>query len=95
MVTSKPLPAGAALKPEPPETWSDAEEWQHRQVMAGGKVRRTEGTGATPISSFVHWFKVISANMNPNAQQRALAASRKAASSVFNDAGMIKQIQLL
>ena len=48
MVTWKPLPAGAASKLVPPETWSDAEEQQHRQVIAEGEVRRTEGTGAPP-----------------------------------------------
>ena len=87
MVTSKPLPAGAASKLESPETQSNAEEWQCRQVMAGGEVRRTEVIGVTPINNFVHWFEAISANMNPKAQQRALAASRKAALSVFADAG--------
>ena len=35
----------------------------------------------------MHWFGAILANMNPEAQQRALAASRKAALSVFADAG--------
>ena len=88
MVTLKPLPAGVASKLAPPETQSDAEEQQCRQVINGGEVRRTEGTGATPINNFVHWFKVISTNMNPEAQRRALAASRKAASSVFTDAGV-------
>ena len=35
----------------------------------------------------MQWFQVISANMNTEAQRRALAASRKAASSVFTDVG--------
>ena len=35
----------------------------------------------------MHWFQAILANMNLEAQQRALVASRKAASSVFADAG--------
>ena len=35
----------------------------------------------------MHWFQAILAYMNPEAQWRALAASRKAASSVFADAG--------
>ena len=56
-------------------------------MIAGGEARRTEGTGATPINNFVHWFEAISANINPEAQRRALAASRKAALSVFTDAG--------
>ena len=87
MVTSKPLPDDAPSKLTPPETQSDAEEWRHRQVIAGGDVRRVEGTSAAPINNFIHWFQAISANMNPEAQRRALAASRKAASSVFADAG--------
>ena len=87
IITFKPLPAGAASKLVLPDTRSDTEEQQCRQTITGGEVRRTEGTGALQINNFVHWFKVISANMNPEAQQRALAASRKAASSVFTDAG--------
>ena len=87
MVTSKPLPADAPLKLVPPETQSDAEEWQRRQAIAESDVRRVVGTSATPINNFVHWFQAVSANMNLEAQQRALAASRKAASSVFVDAG--------
>ena len=87
MVTSKPLLAGAASRLVPPKTQSDTEELQHRQVITGGKVRRTEGTGALPINNFVHRFETISTSMNPKAQRRALVASRKAASSVFTDAG--------
>ena len=56
------------------------------QIIAGGDVRRVVGTIAALINNLVHWFKAISANMNPEAQ-RTLAASRKAASSVFTDAG--------
>ena len=43
------------------------------------------GTDVTPINNFVQCFQAISANMNTEAQKRALAASRKAASSVFAD----------
>ena len=68
MVTSKPLPAGAASKLVPSETRSDAEELWCRQAITGGEVRRTEGTGTLPINNFVHWFEAISANMNPEAQ---------------------------
>ena len=57
------------------------------QAIAGGDVRRVVGTSATPINNFVHRFQAILANMNPEAQQRALVASRKAALSVFADAG--------
>ena len=35
----------------------------------------------------MQWFQAISANVNTEAQRRALAASRKAASSVFADVG--------
>ena len=56
-------------------------------MIAGGDVRRVEGASVAPINNFVHWFKAISANMNPEAHRRALAASRKAASLVFADAG--------
>ena len=87
MVTSKPLPTDAPSKLVPPETQSDAEELRHRQAIAESDVRRVVGTSATLINNLVHWFQVISANMNPEAQQRALAASRKAASSVCADAG--------
>ena len=68
MVTSKPLLAGAASKLVLAETQRDVEEQQHRQMIAGGEVRRTEGTGAPLIKNFVHWFKMISANMNLEAQ---------------------------
>ena len=35
----------------------------------------------------MRWFQAISASMNAEAQKRALAASRKAASLVFADVG--------
>ena len=57
------------------------------QAIAGGDIRRVVGTSATPINNFVHWFQATLANMNPEAQWRALAASGKAALSVFVDAG--------
>ena len=57
------------------------------QAFAGGDLRRVVGTSATPINNFMHWFQAMSANMNLKTQQRALAASRKAASSIFIDAG--------
>ena len=53
----------------------------------GGDVRRVVGTSATLINNFMHWFQAISANMNLEAQRRALATSGKAASSVFTIAG--------
>ena len=55
--------------------------------MAGGNARRSAGTNAVLINNFVQWFQTISANMNTEAQKRALAASRKAASSEFADVG--------
>ena len=84
-LTSKPLPANATSKLVPPETQSDAEECGCTQLVAGGDIRRVVGAGVAPINNFVQWFQVISANMNTEAQRRALAASRKAASSVFTD----------
>ena len=71
-LTSKPLLANSTLKLVPPETQSDAE---------------VVGADATPINNFVQWFQTISANMNTEAQKRALAAYRKAALSVFTDVG--------
>ena len=86
-LTSKPLPANLTLKLVPPETWSDAEECGHTQLAAGGDTRRAVGTDVAPINNFVQWFQAISADMNTEAQRRALAASRMAASSVFPDVG--------
>ena len=45
------------------------------------------GADAAPINNFVQWFQAISANMNAEAQKRALEASMKAALSVFADVG--------
>ena len=45
------------------------------------------GADVTPINNFVQWFQAISANINTEAQKRALAVSKKAASSVFTDVG--------
>ena len=55
--------------------------------MAGGDTRRLAGSDIMLINNFVQWFQAISANMNAEAQKRALAASRKAASFVFADVG--------
>ena len=72
------------------------EEQQHMQAIAGGDVRRVVGTSVTQINNFMHWFQAISANMNPEAQRKALAASRRAALSVFADAeDTIKMTQAL
>ena len=57
------------------------------ELTAGGDTRRVTGADAAPINNFVWWFQAISAYMNAEAQKRALAASRKAASSVFMDVG--------
>ena len=58
-------------------------------------VRRVVGTSATWINNFVHWFQAILANMNPEAQRRALAAPRKAASSSSQMLEITKLVQLL
>ena len=50
-------------------------------------MSRVVGADVTPINNFVQWFQVISANMDTEAQRRALATSRKAASSIFTDVG--------
>ena len=87
-LTLKPLPAKSSTsKLVPLETRSDAEDCQHIKLMAGGNARRSTGAAATPINNFVQWFQAISANMNAEAQKRALAASRKAASLVFTNVG--------
>ena len=81
------MPANSTSKLVPPETQSDAEECPHIQLTAGGDARRVTGADVAPINNFVQWFQAISANMNAEAQKRALAASRKAASSVIADVG--------
>ena len=53
--------------------------------MAGGDTRRLAGSDTVLIKNFMQWFQAISANMNVEAQKRALAASRKAASFAFVD----------
>ena len=86
-LTSKPLPANSIPKLVPPETQSDAEEHQCIELRAGGDTKRSTGADAAPINNFVRWFQAISANMNAEAQKRALVASRKVDSSVFADVG--------
>ena len=82
------LPARSSTsKLVPPETRSDAEDHQWIKLMAGGNARRSSGVDAVLINNFMRWFQAISANMNAEAQKRALAAPRKAASSVFADVG--------
>ena len=90
-----PLPANVTLKLVPPETQSDAEEHQCTQLAAGGDTRRVVGADVAPINNFVHRFQATSANINTEAQRRALAVSRKAASSVFVMLEMKRQVQLL
>ena len=55
--------------------------------MAGGDARRSAGADAALINNFMRWFQAISANMNAEAQKRALVASWKAASLVFAGVG--------
>ena len=87
-LTLKPLPVwSSTLKLVPSETQSNAEDHQRIKLMGGGNARRLVGTDAVPINHFVQWFQAISANMNAEAQKRAIAASRTAASSVFTDVG--------
>ena len=81
------MPANATSKLVPPKTRADVEECQCAQLVAGGDIRRVVGADVTPINNFMQWYQVILANMNTEAQRRALAASRKAASSIFADVG--------
>ena len=86
-VTSKPLPVRSLTsKLVPLETQSNAEDCQWIKLTAGGNARRLAGADAALINNFMRWFQAISANMNVEAQKRALVASRKAA-SVFADVG--------
>ena len=55
--------------------------------MGGGDARGLAGTDVVLINHFVQWFQAISANINAEAQRRALSALQKAASSVFTDEG--------
>ena len=55
--------------------------------MGGSNARGLAGTDVAQINHFVSWFQTISANMNAEAQRRALSASWKATSSVFTDEG--------
>ena len=58
--------------------------------MDGGNARGLVGTDVLPINHFMQWFHAISANMNAEAQRRALAALQKAASSVFANEGDVE-----
>ena len=71
-LTSKSLPASSTSKLVPPETQSDAEDHQQIKLTAGGNTGRLAGADAAPINNFVRWFQAISANMNAEAQKRAL-----------------------
>ena len=87
-VTSKPLPASSSIsKLVPKETRSDADDHQKIKLTGGGDARGLAKTDVVPINHFVRWFQAISANMNAEAQRRALSALHKAASSVFADEG--------
>ena len=57
------------------------------ELTDGGDARVLAKTEVAPINHFLCWFQAISANMNAEAQKRALSALRKAASSVFTDEG--------
>ena len=87
-VTSKPLPASSSIsKLVPKETQSNAKDHQRIKLTSGGNTRGLAGTDVALINHFVQWFLAISANMNAEAQRRAMSTSRKAASSVFADEG--------
>ena len=87
-LTSKPLPTlSSILKLVPKETQSNAKDCKRIELMGGGDARGLAGTDVVPINHFVQWFQAISANINAEAQRRALSASWKAASSVFTNEG--------
>ena len=87
-VTSKPLPTSSSTsKLVPKETQSYPEDHRRVELMGGGDARGLAKTEVVPIKYFVHWFQAISANMNAQAQKRALSALQKVASSVFADEG--------
>ena len=87
-MTSKSLPAlSSTSKLVPKETRSDPEDHRRVELMGGDDARGLVKTEAAPINHFMQWFQAISANMNAEAQKRALSASRKAASSMFADEG--------
>ena len=62
--------------------------------MGGGDAGRLAGTDVAPINHFAQWFQAISANMNAEAQRRALAASQKAASCVFTNEGDNEEVRM-
>ena len=61
------------------------QDHQRIELMGGGDARGLAKTAVVPINHFVQWFQVIPANINAEAQRRALSALQKAASSVFTD----------
>ena len=87
-MTSKPLPASSSTsKLVPKETRSNPEDCRRVELTDGGDARVLAKTEVAPINHFLCWFQAISANMNAEAQKRALSALQKAASSVFTDEG--------
>ena len=82
-VTLKPLPPTLALKLVSKETQSDLEDHRRVKLTGGGDAKGSTKTEVGPINHFIHWFQTISANMNVEAQKRALYVSWEAASSVF------------
>ena len=51
--------------------------------MGGDDAKGSVKTEVRLINHFVHWFQTISANLNVEAQKRALSASWEAASSIL------------
>ena len=82
-MTSKPLPPTSASKLVPKETESNLEDHRRVKPTGGGDARGSAKAEVGPINHFVCWFQTISANMNVEAQKRALSASPEAASSVL------------
>ena len=85
-MTLRPLPTlSSTSKLVPKETRSNPENHRRIELVGGGDARSLAKNEAAPINHFVHWFQAISANMNAEAQKRALPASQEVASSVFAD----------
>ena len=84
-VTSKPLPPTAPSKLVQKDAQSELEDLQRVKLTGGGDAKGPVKAEVQLLNHFVCWFETISANMNVEAQKRALSASQKATSSVLAD----------
>ena len=85
-MTLKPLPPStSASKLVPKGTTSDLEDHRRVKVTARGDARGSVKADVGPINHFVCWFQTTSANLNVEAQKRALTALSEAASSILTN----------